>query len=262
MMRVDDWYRRVHFPSGATAELGFGYEYWILDPTIYEGHAELKARAADLGYRWTKRELAYELVENLLTEVIAAAGGVEHSLAALRDAVARAQAWSDQGATRATPESVPHGIAHPSVTDAWYEFANLLTWARTVEERLDRGTRRRRGVAPLPRQGLAHALRPVRLKKRTDKLLTELRSGPVGEARFLANFTLHSALLRSPNSGAQLDQDGKVTLPIPDKQGDRISNWKVLPWKDHRNGVVFAEELWTSMETFMEGLIGAFERSV
>jgi hypothetical protein len=255
MMRTDEWYRRVYFPSGASASLGFGYEYWVLDPTRYEGHNELKAKAAALGRRWTKRQLAYELAENLLTDVVAAAGGVEHSITALRDAVARAQEWINQSAIATTP---PHLISDPSVIDAWYEFANLLSWARAVEERLDRGAR----PAMLPRQGLLPALKPVRLRKRAEKLLTELRSGPIGETRFLANFTLHSALIRNPNSGARLDQDGKVTLPIPDKQVGRISNWKLLTWNDHRDGIVFAEELWISVETFMEGLIEVFERAV
>ena len=131
-----------------------------------------------------------------------------------------------------------------------------------MEERLDRRAIQQSGTAAPPRQGLVPALKPARLKKRVDKLMTEFRSGPIGETRFLANFTLHSALIRNPNSGARLDQNGKVTLPIPDKQVGRISNWKLLTWNDRRDGIVFAEELWTSVETFMEGLIEAFERAV
>jgi hypothetical protein len=77
-----------------------------------------------------------------------------------------------------------------------------------------------------------------------------------------ANFTLHSALVRNPNSGARLDEAGHVTLPIPDKQTGPISHWKALTWDEHRDGVVFAEELWTSIEVFMEGLIQAFEKAV
>jgi hypothetical protein len=262
MTHADDWYRRVYFPLGATAPLGWGYEYWILDPAVYEGHDELKAKAAAHGRRWTKRQLAYELAENLLTGVLAAAAGVEYSIGALRDATARAQAWSDQNVSGPTPKSAFQGIGHPSVIDAWYEFANLLSWARAVEERLDRRAIQWPGVAQLPRQGLVPALKPARLKKRVDKLTTKLRSGPVGETRFLANFTLHTALIRNPNSGAQLDRDGKVTLPIPDKQAGRIGNWKLLTWNDHRDGIVFAEELWTSVETFIESLIEAFDRAV
>jgi hypothetical protein len=95
MNRTNAWYQRVHFPECSAAALGWGYEYWILEPNRYEGHAELKAISAGLGRRWTKRRLAAELTENLLTDVIAAAGGVEHSLDALRVAVAAAQHWSD-----------------------------------------------------------------------------------------------------------------------------------------------------------------------
>src|SRR6266540_7417692 len=169
-----DWYSRVYFPSGAKAPLGWGYEYWILDPTIYEGHDELKAMAATRGRRWTKRQLAYELAENLLTDVLAAAGGVEHSIAALRDAIATAQEWSDQNVPRTPPTRMFHGIGHPSIIDAWYEFANLLSWARAVEERLDRRAVQRPKAAALPRQGLLPALKPARLKKRVDKLVAEL----------------------------------------------------------------------------------------
>jgi len=237
--------------------LGWGYEYWILDPARYEGNDELKSRAAALGRRWTKRQLANELAENLLDDVLGAAGGVEHSILALRDAIERAQAWTDQLDPKPTPKTVPHTVVDVSVIDAWYEFANLLSWARVLEERLDR-----RGQGSLPRQGLVRALKPLRLKKRVNGLVDELRSGPLEDTRFLANFTLHSALVRSPNSGARLDEAGKVTLPIPDRQVARISNWKVLTWNDRRDGVVFAEELWAAIAAFMESLIEAFEKAV
>jgi hypothetical protein len=262
LSRTNEWNRRVHFPTAATASLGWGYEYWILDPKIYEGHVELKARAIEVHRRqkrrtWTKRQLAYELIDHMLDDVLAAAGGVEHSILALRDALRRAQEWADQVEPKLTPESVPTSIADISVIDAWYEFANLLSWARVLEERLDR-----RGQGSLPRQGLVHAIKPLRLKKRVSKLTEDLRAGPLGETRFLANFTLHSALVRNPNSGARLDEAGHVTLPIPDKQAGPISQWKALTWDEHRDGVVFAEELWSSIEAFMEGLIQAFEKAV
>lgn len=262
LSRTNEWNRRVHFPATSKAPLGWGYEYWILDPTIYEGHVELKARAAEVYRRqkrrtWRKRQLAAELSDHLLEDVLAAAGGIEHSILALRDAIERAQAWTDQIEPKPTPESVPTGINDVSVIDAWYEFANLLSWTRALEERLDR-----RGQGSLPRQGLVHALKPKRLKKRVIKLTEELRAGPLGETRFLTNFTLHSALVRNPNSGVQLDKTGRVTLPIPDEQTGPIKHWKVLTWDENRDGVVFADELWTSIEVFMEGLIQAFEKAV
>jgi hypothetical protein len=262
MPRAEDWYIRVYFPSGAKVELGWGYEYWKLDSSIYEGHDELKAMAAAHGQRWTKRQLAYELAENRQTDVLTAAGGVEHSIVALRAAIAKAQAWSDKNVPRTTPTPRFQGIGHDSVVDAWYEFANVLSWARALEERLDRRPPSRPRTAPLPRQGLLPALKPARLRKRVGNLVDDLRAGPVGESRFLANFTLHAALLRNPNTGARLVTGGRIILPIPDRQTGPISNWKLLTWSDHRDGITFAEELWTSVQTFIEALIEAFERAV
>ena len=261
MAQTDDWYRRVYFPAGAKASLGFGYECWLLEPGRYEGHNELKVRAATLKRRWGRRQLAYELVEHLLTDVIAAAGGVEHSVLALRHAVAEAQEWSNQH-VKTTDSSSPHGIAHPSVVGAWYEFANVLSWARAVEERLDRRPMSSKGRAKLPRQGLVHAIKPRRLKHRVDSLLTKLRSGPMGETRFLANFTLHSALVRGLNSGARLGPNREVILPIPDTPVAPLNQWKLLTWHDERDGIAFAEELWASIEDFMEGLVEAYEKAV
>src|SRR5689334_1346466 len=91
----------------------------------------LKPRAAEVHRRqklrtWTKRQLAAELSDHLLDEVLAAAGGAEHSILALRDAVRRAQAWTDQLDPKPTPDVVPTNIGDVSVIDAWYEFANLL----------------------------------------------------------------------------------------------------------------------------------------
>lgn len=138
LSRTNEWNHRVHFPDVAKTSLGWGYEYWILDPTIYEGHVELKARAAAVHRlqkrrTWTKQEMAAELSDHLLDDVLAAAGGVEHSILALRDALQGAQAWADQLKPKPTPESVPTTIVDSSAIDAWYEFANLLSWARVLE---------------------------------------------------------------------------------------------------------------------------------
>jgi hypothetical protein len=61
----------------------------------------------------------------------------------------------------------------------------------------------------------------------------------LGETRRLANFTLHAALVRSPHSGARLDRDAKVRLPIPDKSSHSVYHWKMLTWKGQsgRDGV-------------------------
>jgi hypothetical protein len=264
MNRVSDWYRQVYFPAPSVVRLGAGYETWILDPERYEGSDALRATFQALNRRFTKRSLAYELVENLLDDVLAAAGGVEQSIVALRGAAADAQTWADENVTMSA-QGAPHSIGHLSIIEAWYHFANLLSWARVLEERLDRKPvprRLRLGAPLLPNQGIVNAVRPVRLKNRLAKLLSNLRAGPVGEARLLANFTLHSALVRNPNSGVPLDSDGKVTMPIPDKSTTPIAHRKTLTWNDNRDALIFSEDLWTAVDDFMEHFIEAFEKSI
>jgi hypothetical protein len=262
MSRANDWFTRIHFSKVSKVSLGAGYETWILDPERYEGSDALRVTLKGLNRPYTKRDLAYELVDRLLDEVLAAAVGVEQSIVALRSAVAEAQDWADQLSNRPTP-GVPHNIGHLSIVKAWYDFANLLSWARVLEERLDRRPAKAKlqSGASLPNQGIVNAVKPVRLKNRLDRLLGEFRAGPVGEARLLANFTLHSALVRNPNSGAQLDSTGKVVMPIPDKPITPIVHWKTLTWRDKRDALIFAEELWTSVNDFMEHLIEAFEKA-
>ena len=76
MTRFDGWVRRVHFPGpNAKVGLGVGYEFYLLDPARYQGHAELKAKAKAVGRKWGKRDLAYRLVERMLDDVVVAAGG-------------------------------------------------------------------------------------------------------------------------------------------------------------------------------------------
>ena len=91
MSRADDWYRRVHFSNVSKVELGAGYETWILDPERYEGADALRATLKKLRRSYGKRALSYELVDRLLDEVLAAAGGVEQSIMALRSSVTEAQ---------------------------------------------------------------------------------------------------------------------------------------------------------------------------
>src|SRR5206468_3065836 len=86
--RLKEWHTRVHFPRVAKAGLGFGTEYWDLDPKHYEGWEELRDRMAALGRSSTRRGLACDLASHLLDDVIVAAGGVERAITTLREALA------------------------------------------------------------------------------------------------------------------------------------------------------------------------------
>jgi len=258
LQRLVEWSNRIQFSDAAHAPLGFGFEYWDLDPTHYEGWQQLEARLAELGRRSTRRGLAYDLASHLLDDVVAAAGGVESAIGRLRAAVAELTNYADEHGIRAKND-IPMGLGHPASTDAWYAFADLLAWSRAVVERLDRpaGDRRR-----FPRQGLVPAIKPKRLKKRCEALLAELRRGPVGQSRFFANFMLHSALVRHPFSGVAVDSSGTVRLPIPDIPDHPVNHWYLLRWSDERDGLPYSEQLWETIQGFVDELLQAFERAV
>jgi len=257
-LRLDHWSKRVTFPERAIAPLGFGAEYWKSDRHLYEGFDHLDARLRALGRKTRKPDVAYRLTCQLLSEVLVAAGGVENSMIRLRAAVAELEAYVSANQLRAM-DGVPHSLGHPAATTAWYAFFDLLTWSRTVVERMERpaGDRKR-----FPKQGLLPALKPKRLIKRCDRLLASLRDGPVGRSRNLSNFVLHTALVRHPHSGVQLDVSGSITLPVPDLPSRQVSHWYLLTWKREQDGLALAEDVWASVQTFVDDLIGAFEKSV
>jgi len=114
------------------------------------------------------------MTRGLIVEVIYAAGGVERELAQMQAALEEAQAWTDRA-----PSSFPehrekplHGSysAAPTLVDASYAFVNLLTWARTLRERVERPWRPRS-----PRKvGLLPALHPGPLQDRVGRALSVL----------------------------------------------------------------------------------------
>ena len=69
-------------------------------------------------------------------------------------------------------------------------------------------------------------------------------------------------MLRHPYSGALLDPSGAVRLPMPDAPPRGIANWYLFTWVDDRDGVAFAEELWLSVQDFIDALLTAFEKAV
>jgi hypothetical protein len=199
--RLTGWFRCVSFPQTASAKLGFGVEYWDLDPTHYEGWEQLRDCLTALGRTPTKRNLAYELTSHLLDDVIVAAGGVEHAIVQLREALGRLTDYASIHNMK-PKDRIPVGLSHEASAEAWYAFSDVLSWSRTVVERLKRQPVDRKRF---PEQGLIPAIRPKQLRKRCDSLLNQLRTGPVSQARPLANFLLHSAMVQHPFSGVQID---------------------------------------------------------
>jgi hypothetical protein len=256
--RLSHWWKCIHFPVSAHAPLGFGEEYWNADPRHFEGWEQLRDRLNALGRSSTEPDLAYDLASHLLDDVIVAAGGVEATIIRLRLAHDTLQQYVNDNDIRAE-HGIPLGLGHESATDAWYALTDMLSWCRGVIERVDRAAG---DTKKFPRQGLISAIKPADLRNQCQQLLHKLRAGPVGQTRHLANFMLHSALVRHPFSGVQLELSGSITLPIPDTPGDRVAHWYLLAWREERDGFLFAETLWSCIESFVDRLIEAFESSV
>lgn len=255
--RLSEWYDRVHYPRVSTVALGSADAYWDPDPMHYEGWEQLRDRMAALGRTPADPVLAYYLASHLLDDVIVAAGGVERAITRLREGLAGLQDYVREHGIKAK-DGIPLGLGHEAAPEAWYAFSEVLSWSRTVVERLDRSAREER----FPRQGLIPAVRPKRLRKRCEKLFGELKSGPVGQARLLANFMLHSALVGHPFSGVQVDSAGAIALPIPDVPTRPVSHWYLLTWNQERDGFTFAEELWEVIQSTVDEILDAFEKSV
>jgi hypothetical protein len=151
------------------------------------------------------------------------------------------------------------GISDEASAEAWYAFSDVLSWSRTVVERLKRKPANR---MKFREQGLIPALRPKRLRKRCDSLLNQLQTGPVGQTRLLANFLLHCSMVQHPFSGVQINNAGEIVLPIPDAPSGPVSHWYLLAWNQNRDGFTLAEELWQAIQTFIDDLLDAFEKAV
>ena len=256
--RFAQWWHRAYFPSNAAARLGFGAESWYSDPTHYEGWEQLRDRYEALGRRCTKSQLAYQLSSHLLDDVIVAAGGVERSITNFRSAVTAAQGVVSSAGLKAE-DTDTLGFSDVTTTEAWFAFADVLFWSRTVVERLDRPAVSRRMTS---HQGLVPALKPKRLRRRCETLLSELRNGPVGNSRALANFVLHSGMMAHPFTGAEVDASGVISFPVPDAPSGPVSHWYLFTWARERDGIAVAEDIWGAVELFLDELLAAFERAV
>lgn len=257
LKRLDEWCRRVAVPKVAKVSLGFGSEYWDPDPRHYEGCEQLRARYAALGQTRSDSELACDLASHLLSDVLVAAGGVESAMGRMDAAVAELEAYAKKYGLQAA-QSLPCGLSHPAAVQLWYAFTDVVSWSRTLVERLDRRPENRK----LNRQGLIPALRPQSLKDDCQKLLDRLQSGPVGSSRVLANFMLHTALAANPFSGVKINSDGCISLPVPDTMGHMVTHWYAFTWNQERDGLLVADEIWEAIQGFIDDLISAFEAAV
>lgn len=73
---------------------------------------------------------------------------------------------------------------------------------------------------------------------------------------------LHTALVAHPFSGAKIDTDGRISLPVPDPLDHSVTHWYALMWNQERDGLLVADEIWQAVQALVGELISAFEAAV
>jgi hypothetical protein len=246
-VRHHGWFNRMHFPpKGFYAELWRDPREEPSFPAMAEKYGD-ETGASEVGRLQTK----------LPDEVLTAAAGVLYTLGRIEAILAELQDYVDEH-VEPWREGEPwpeygHGVAHPLVVEASFEYANFLSWLRAIEERLDRPYLPRSKA----REGLLPALADRPLRGRVDKLVEQFRETTV--ERMLANYQLHAAAAAQPFGGADLSPDNRVTMPIPDKPSERIASRWHLSYDEERDLLTAARETARAVEAFVDELVEAFE---
>lgn len=255
MLASDDAYRppgryaaslmRAHFPEDGFLALGRAAELW-LEQTDHPAWEWLNSRGGG----------AYRLTWNLLGDVLHAAGGVEYSAGRVLWLLDEGERWFASHHER-HPEvgkfrqDVPHHVALPPAL-AW-EYANLLTWLRTVEERIER-----RGRGRGPKLGLLPAIAEPELRVAVAGLRSAFQV-QVGGERELANYALHAATIPQGTPSGRLNEDGTLTMAIPDPADEPIYIFDQFTYEQGRDLRTFTCQALGATESLIDRLFDAFQ---
>lgn len=225
--------------------IGFYAELWRSP----EDDPDLPALKAKYGDR-AESEVSM-LQMQLLREVLTAAGGLFYTLGKIEALLAEMQVYVETH-IQPWPAGEPwpefgQGVSHPLLVHASYEFVNLLSWLRAIDERLDR---RHRASSDQPRVGLLPALAYRPLRERVEALVVTFRAEAL--ERRLANYVMHAGTVPPPLEGARLTPDHKVSLRIPDRPGDRVSTRWHLTYEEERDGLTVAREAAQAVESLVD----------
>jgi hypothetical protein len=242
--RYNKWTFRLASP------LGFGSEFW----KPMEDHPAF----ARLVARGESPEVAkWMITDSLLREVVWAAGVMEYTAEKLFERLDAAERWVDKYVDKWSvdkPEPpATRGVSTGEIMQARVELFNLLTWTRALIDRLERD-RGRLGL--LPSMSATHPITP-----RVQNLVYELRPKIVGDARRLTAFVLHSASIPYPDAGAELDDESRIVVPIPDTPMSRVEHWQELTYEQGREIRPFVQELLSHVERFIDDLLDIFEEA-
>lgn len=253
--RAWEWARRIHFGAGRTVPLDFGAELWKRDVSLYESTDGIVAALSRTEGPLDDGLILSHATGSLLDDVVDAAGGAELAYARLHQAMALVQETVMRWSSTLDEMSDGADLTDPSIDDAWYTVEELLVWARTLDERLQRRAKEPRRY---PKQGLIPALADGPRRNAVIAARARLRFAGVNEARYLAGLNLH---MQSTQAGSKLGRmrSGRIILPFPDQVTAPVSHRWQLTYDENRDVVSFADGLMAAVERFMDELVRAFE---
>jgi hypothetical protein len=251
------WRRRLINPVGSLP-LDFGDELWEPQPDHPAGEW-LRERAEARGETPERSDLDYELTRDLLPDLLHAAGGIEHTVAKIKDALTIAKAEAAEIHQGEPPlESGRRHICTLATEDALFEMGNLFSWTKALADRIDRPAmgKGRRGQ----RLGLLPAIRRnttpcVAAMDAYEKLKTTALDQAT---RHLVNFSGHAGAIPWAGAGAEVPDDG-VEIRLPDPPSNFVEIRGQFTHAGRRDLESFADELLAAVSTFVDELLDAFE---
>jgi hypothetical protein len=255
LRRYHAWQSRILMDRGGPS-LGFYGELWR-DPLDHPAREPLEHLAARAGADDVSPR--YFLIRTLLRDVLHAAGGVEYHAERVLAALDQSQREQDDLAEKDPTYGWQPGIEefHVPIKEslAW-DYPDLLTWLRTVEERICRRVPRSDA-----RIGLLPAIGEPELRAEVERLLRAFKDRD-GDERQLANYGLHAAKLPGPSTpSALLQEDGTILVPVPDPPEEPVYVFDLFTYEKGRDLRTFAIEALAATEQLIDGLLDEFARA-
>jgi hypothetical protein len=256
MELYNGWMRRYITTHIDGMPVGAPDELWRLVPK-HPGTESLRSQLKEEGRGHGDSDVAYYMHGTLILDVLHAAGAIEYTVGRIeRGAVAVAE-FAEEHQVVAHARTDPVGLVDSVVDEVYIEYANLLTWLRTLRDRMRSNDPHSRATL-----GLIPALKPdIPLYNEVNSVFDKFRLHPaIKDEHLLANYGLHlHALPRSDTPVAYITRGGETSLPIPDKPTDRVYLTHEFTWNDQRDLVPFAREVLDRVAVFIDGLQSALE---
>jgi hypothetical protein len=243
------WQRR-------SMSIGLWFEFWgPVDD--HPGVPHLRQLYANLGRDFSGDTPKYDLTGSLLREVVGAVTGMRRVADRLEESIENAESEAAGTGFYANPnrQRPTHGdyFSSPDVAGAYSDFVDFANWAKALRERLSRTEGKRRvGLIPQLAEGA--------LKNVASELYDRLRVAALDEAASYANYGTHVALIPYSSAPADVDDEGRLRLRIPDPlPSGHIYSMAELRFTQGRDAVSFVQKVMAEVEKFTEDLVGSFE---